>query len=858
MQLQSIIRPLLILLYLFTYTVFFAQQPTIVKGHISDAKSKETMLFVNVQFENTSVGTTSDAEGNFYIETYEKVSHLLVSYLGYKTKRIPVKSGQTNELNIELEDEGIFLAEVVVKSEKYTNKGNPAVELIKKVIANKNLNRKESFDYYSYNKHEKVEFSLNNITDRMRNNFFFKRVKFIFEHADTNKVTGKINLPIFLRENISDVYFRKSPDSKKEYVRAEKITNIDEIFNSIGISNMMTSMYQDIDFYDNTIMLLTNGFVSPLAGISPNVYRFYIQDTVEVNGTSLIHLYFAPRTKTDLAFMGHMWIANDSTYALHKIEAGIPKEINLNWVKDLQIVQEYDWVAVQTTKSSRKKGLMLKKDDIYIDFGISKKDSTRSVLGRKSTTYQQVKLDEQIPSSIFDFSGNRYIEADALKKPDIFWQNNRHVPLSESEMGIYQMVDSLKNHKPFKRIMTIGRLLFEGYTPIGSFNLGPANTFYSFNPIEGFRLRLGGRTNVKFSEKMMLEGYAAYGFKDQKFKGYAALRYNFGSNQLLRFPYNQLKIWFQDDIKIPGQDLQFVQEDNILLSFKRGVNDKMIYTETKGLEYLKEHQGGFSFSLSAKKTIQRPAGNLLFDYDSSETRLFKNEVMSAEFGLMLRYAPNEKFYEGATYRTPLLTKFPIFEMRYTAGLKGQSVGDYNYHNVQLKVKKVFYMAPFGFGELNVEGGKIFGQVPYTLLTTHRANQTYAYQLESYNLMNFLEFVSDRYASVNYQHNFQGVFFGRIPLIKTLKWREVFSFKGLWGSLSDTNRPDGNNELLRFPVDQNGNILTHTLERKPYIEASVGISNIFKVLRVDYVRRVNYTDLPNVSKWGIRARVKFEF
>ncbi|MBK8698996.1 MAG: carboxypeptidase-like regulatory domain-containing protein [Saprospiraceae bacterium] len=842
--------------FLFSAYFTFGQSLTIVQGQVKDAKTKENMLFVNVQFDQTAIGTTSDLDGKFYLETKEVVSKLTVSYIGYKTKQVTLKRGQVNDVTVELEEEGVTINEVVVKAQKYTNKGNPAVDLIRKVVEHKDINRKEAHTYYSYNKHEKMEFSLNNVTDKMRNNFIFKRVKFIFEYADTNAETGMVYLPVFLRENISDVYYRKNPNSKKEYVRAERITNAGDVLNSMGISNMTSNMYQEIDFYDNTVMLLTNGFVSPISPIATNIYRFYIQDTTIVNGKSLIHLFFAPRTKTDFAFTGNMWVANDSTYALHRIDAGISKDINLNWVRELHITQEYDWVDKSgkglATDGSDQRALMLTKDNIIIDFGISQKDSTRSVLGRKSTSYQHIKVDEPLEDSLFNVAGSVYRAPDALKKPEDFWSTHRHIPLTESEMGVYQMVDSLNNFRPFKRFVSIARLLFEGYTPIGGFNLGPANTFYSFNPIEGFRLRVGGRTNMKFDERFMMEGYGAYGFGDKKLKGYLALRYNFGSAELMRFPYNQLKLWYVDDIRIPGQELQFIQEDNIFLSIKRGVNNKMLYTKTLGIEYLKEHENGFSFSLTAKKVRQSPAGALLFDYDSINERLYKSEVKSAELGLMLRYAPNEKFYEGSTYRTPLLNKHPIFELRYAAGLKSPNVGEYSYHSLQLKVKKVFYMPPFGYSELGIEGGRIFGQVPYTLLTAHRANQTYAYQLESYNLMNFLEFVSDKYASINYQHNFQGVFFGRMPVIKKFKWREVITVKSLWGGLDDQNMPDVSNQLLRFPVDENGRVLTHSLERKPYIETSVGISNIFRVLRIDYVRRINYTDLPNVSKWGIRA------
>jgi Family of unknown function (DUF5686) len=447
---------------------------------------------------------------------------------------------------------------------------------------------------------------------------------------------------------------------------------------------------------------------------------------------------------------------------------------------------------------------------------------------------------------------------DALKKSETYWAENRHDTLTRVEQGLYKTVDSLNNYKPFKRFMKGMRVIFEGYTPIGGFDIGPANTFYSFNPIEGLRFRLGGRTNIKFSEHLMLEGYGAYGLKDQKFKGYGGLRYNFGTGRLMRFPYNQLKLWYQDEIKIPGQDLQFVSEDNILLSIKRGVNNKMIYTATAGAEYYKEYQGGFSFNVSAKNTHQRPAGALLFDYDYQGERKYKKELVNSEFGMMLRYAPNEQFYEGATYRSPILNKYPILELRYTSGVKGLMNSEYDFQRIQFKGEKVFYLAPFGYSDLIVEAGRTFGQVPYPLMTAHKANQTYAYQMESYNLMNFLEFVSDKYVSVNYYHNFQGVFFGRIPLLKKLKWREVFTFKSLWGGIDAKNMPNNENSLLRFPVDEKGEVLTHSLEKKPYIETSVGISNIFKVIRVDYVRRLNYNDLPNVTKSGIRVRIKMEF
>jgi Family of unknown function (DUF5686)/CarboxypepD_reg-like domain len=834
----------------------FAQKSTSVRGQVTDSKTKDALPYVNVQFDGTTIGATSDIDGNFYLETKNAVSKIKISYVGYRQQIIPIQSDQANTVNIKLDEGSNDLQEVVVKVEKYRNKGNPAVELIKKVIDNKDKNRKESIPYYSYNKYEKIQFSINNVTNKMRNNFLFRRAKFVFENADTNKASGKVNLPLFLQEKISDIVYRKDPKASKEYIRGERSTNLGSFINSEGIGNYVQNMYQDINFYDNTIELMTVQFVSPISPLAPTIYRFYIQDTSIINNTPIVHMYFAPRQKSDLAFMGHLWVALDSTYSIRKIEVGVPKDINLNWVNELQLAQEYEWVEAPQYLGDSTRALMLTKDEIFMDFGVFEGDSSRSLLGNKTTSYKKYVLNTPLPDSLFTTAGSILREDSYLKQNEQFWVENRHDTLKKTENGIYTTVDSLNKFRPFKRLMNIFRLAFEGYNSVGGFDVGPVNTFYSFNDIEGFRLRLGGRTNLKFSNKLMLEGFAAYGFKDEKWKGYAGMRYNFSKDQMMRFPYNQLKAWYTYDVRIPGQQLQFVQEDNFLLSFKRGVNDKMFYTSTAGIEYLKENRNGFYYAFSAKHIEQNPTPALLTDYtdQTKPTTITK----TTELGLMLRYAPNDKFYEGATYRIPIFTKYPIIQLNYNAGIKGILNSQYNYHEVKLMAEKIFYISPFGISDVIVEGGRIFGQAAYPLLTVHRANQTYAYQMESYNLMNFMEFVSDKYASVNIYHNFGGVFFNRIPLLKKLKWREAFSFKALWGGLDAENTPTVENNLLRFPLDANGQKLTYTLEKEPYIEASVGISNILRFVRVDYVRRLNYLNHPGVTAWGIRTRVKFDF
>ncbi len=831
------------------------QRLTSVRGQVLDAATNDPLPYVSVQLEGSNLGTRTDIEGNFFLETTAPgMTGIKVVCVGYAPQTIPIQAGQANKLTVLMQEANVGLKEVTVRVEKYRNRDNPAVALIRKAIENKDKNRQEGLEFYQYEKYEKVGFALNNVSEKTKNNLLFRRFKFIFENADTNKVNDKVSLLLFLRESLSDVYFRNTPSTKREYVRGERNVVFKDIFDLQGISYFVNSLYMDVNFYNNAVDLLTMQFTSPLSPISPNIYRFYIQDTVPINGTPCAHLYFAPRNKTDLAFMGHLWIALDSTYALRKIEAGIPRDINLNWVNELQISQAYDWVGTSTSD----RGLILTKDEIFMDFGLLRGDSTRSLLGNKTTSYRNYTVNQPLPDSLFSTPLAILRNADADARDSVFWIQGRHLSLTRSEKGLEQTLDSLHRNRSFRRIVGGLKFLFEGYSSVGGVDIGPVNTFYSFNQVEGLRLRFGGRTNYRFSRRFMLEGYAAYGLNDERWKGFGAIRYSFGEEKVRLFPINQVRLWYQNDIEIPGQALQFVNEDNFLLSFKRGLNNRMIYKTTLGLDYLKEYRTGISYAISIKNIRQNPAGALLFDYsDQGETR-YKTDLTTTEIGLMLRYAPNEKFYDGATYRTPVLTKYPIFELMYDAGVKGLMKGEYTYHSLRLKVRKAFFLSPIGWGIGVVEAGRVFGQAPYPLLMIHRANQSYSYQLESYNLMNFLEFISDQYVSVNYFHNFGGVFLGRVPLLKKLKWREVLSIKALWGNIGTDNRPDDTNSLLNFPVLDDGTPMSYTLERKPYLEGSVGIANIFRVVRVDVVRRFTYTEHPYVSKIGIRVRIKMEF
>lgn len=841
----------LLLLLVALANVAFAQQ-TVVKGLVKDAKSGEPLPYVVIQLEGTNISTVTDIEGLYKIETNLNVSQIKASYIGYKLITKNVSMGAEQTVNFKLQEVVNEVKEIVVtgKKGKYRNKNNPAVALIRKVIEHRDENRKEGFNYYEYEKYEKIQFAISNITEEFKKKKAFRKFQFVFENLDSTKLEGKTVLPLYIKETLSDVRYRRTPKAQKEVVKGQKMVAFEGYLDNDGLGAYLGYLYQDIDIYDNDITLFTNRFLSPIANLSPTFYMYHIADTLDVDGTTCIKLNFLPRNKADFLFQGDLYITKDSSYAVKKVDLAVSPEINLNWVKEFRVIQEFE--------KQEEQGYTLVSDEMMADFGVTKSEKQRGIFGQRNTSYKNFVLNK--PREDKDYKGlDVDMLDDAKLRPDSFWNQNRHQELTQSEKGIYTTVDSVKKIPAFKRTMDITLLLLAGYKSYGPVEIGPVNTFYSFNPVEGFRLRVGGRTTPNFSRKINFETYVAYGFKDEKFKYYLGTTYSLTKRTIWEFPVKSIKAFYQRDTKIPGQELQFVQEDNFLLSFKRGVNDKWLYNDIFYVEYLSEFRSHFSFALGFKYWQQSPAGSLHFNKTAYHDQVNDIKYLpTAEGSLTLRYAPKEIFYQGKIYRVPLIQKYPVFTLRLISSLKDFLGTEYNYQNVAFNVAKRFYLSQMGYTDVTAEYGKIFGKVPYPLLDIHRANQTYAYQLQSYNLMNFLEFVSDEYQSINVDHCFNGFFFNKVPLFKRLKWRELIAIKALWGSLSSQNMPESNSDLYRFPTESDGTQISYNLSGKPYVEASVGIGNVFKFFRVDLIRRFTYLDNPHVAQYGVRVRFKFDF
>ncbi|MDP4267619.1 MAG: DUF5686 family protein, partial [Bacteroidota bacterium] len=677
---------------------------TIIKGEVTDAKTNEPLPFVSVVFVGKAVGALTDFDGKYVINSKSATNKIKFSCVGYKTEIKAVKIGQTQIINCQLSPEIEMLEEVVIKpgKVKYRNKNNPAVELINNVIENKSKNRMEEQNYMEYEKYEKILFALSNLNEKFKQKRYLRKFQFIFNNIDTTKLRGKEILPFYMKESISDFYYRKNPKATKEIVKANKMVNFEGYIDKQGLEEYLKYLYQHINIYDNNITLLTNQFLSPIAGTAPIFYKYFINDTIYVDSVKCVKVFFSPRNKMDLMFQGFFYIALDSSYAVKKIDMSVNSNINLNWVKELKIIQDFD-------KTVDRKWI-LKTDELYLDFGIVK--NKMGIFGQRSVSYKNYQINRQRSDSTY--SGiNLTVNKDAEKNDSKYWDKNRFIELNKSEKGTYEVMDSVKKIPAFRRTMDILFLILQGYWDFGYFDVGPVSTFYSYNPIEGFRIRFGGRTTLKFSKKFNIETYLAYGFKDEKPKYYLGGTYALSGNNVLEFPLKTIKLSYQDETKIPGQELQFVQEDNILLSIKRGVNDKLFYNKTFKVEHINEFYNHFSYTIGYQDIKQNPAGSLF--YNSIDYMQHKNttDILNiSEVYLNLRYAPNEQFYQGKSYRIPIYNKYPILQLQYSLGLKNLLNNDYNYHKGIFTIDKRFYMSIFGFSDATFEFGKVFGKVSY--------------------------------------------------------------------------------------------------------------------------------------------------
>jgi hypothetical protein len=808
---------------IFFFAFQLSAQKTIVRGKITDAATGEPLPFVNLVFQNSKIGTSSDIDGNFLIETYYPTDSLQASFVGYRVLTKKVKKDIDQRINFALKTGEIQLNVVEIKY-----KGNPAHAILDKVKANKKANNREKYDYYKYEVYNKVQFDLNNITEDFKNKKMFRKFDFIFDYVDTTE--EKDFLPMFMTESLSDFYYRREPKSEKEYIKASQVSGT----SNESINQFLGDMYQKVNVYENYISVFGKSFVSPIADFGKTFYRYYLMDSVYVDGRYCYQIDFIPRQEQEPVFNGTMWI-NDTTYAIKRIEAGINENANINFINGFEVKQEYTKVDNQYW--------MLERDELVVDFQIG--ENIMGLYGRKSTSYKNFEINVPQDQAYYEGIDNVTVLEGANKKEETFWEEARHDTLTASQKGIYEMVDSVKKVPAFRTLLDVAQLIFTGYRVMGKVELGPYFKLYSYNAVEGNRIRIGGRTSNDFSKKVMFNGYLAYGFLDERFKYKAGVLYKLDDN-----PRQWLEFQYKRDLEQLGQSQNAFAEDNILSSFlRRNPNNKLTDVESFQFSYKREWITGFSNQLFFKRRSMRPLGEL--DYrrfnPDPEIGLYDDKLINtSEISLYTRFAYKEKYIEGEFERISLGSRYPILEVQIGLGVKGLLDGDYDYQKFEVAVSDDIKVGIFGHSDFRVTAGKYFGTLPFTLLEIHNGNETYFYDSRAFNLMNFFEFISDEYATLMITHHFDGFFLNKIPLMRKLKWREVVSFRSVAGDLSDRHRTE-----LIFPET------SYKLD-VPYAEAAIGIENILKIIRIDFLKRLNYLDHLNTSEYGLRGTLEFRF
>ena len=832
-----------------------------IQGVVTDSLTNEPIPYLSVFYEGKGVGSITDNDGNYKVETRKGWNKLTFSAVGYVTKVVNIIPGVTKNLNVRMRPDDIMLDEVVVKPkrEKYSRKNNPAVELMKKVIAHKKNNKLSENDYYQYNKYQKITMSLNDVTPEMLEKGMYKKMPFLKDQIELCEETNKFILPISVDETASQKIYRKHPKSEKTIIKGMSSTGVNELFATGDmLSTVLKDVFTDVNIYDNDIRLLQYPFISPISSSDAiSFYKFYIMDTTFVDKDKCFHLTFVPNNSQDFGFTGHLYVLADSSYTVKKCTMNLPKKSGVNFVDNMDITQEFEqlpngeWV--------------LKTDDMIVEMTLMKIMQGFQI--RRTTRYSDYAFDE-LPQQLFKRKGAEIKEADAMMRGDDFWNQYRPVPLTQTESSMDMLVKRLEQMPGFKYVIFVLKAFIENFVETGTkehpskVDIGPVNTMISNNYIDGLRLRMSAQTTANLNPHLFFKGYYAYGFKDHRSKYMGEVEYSFNKKEYLprEFPKNSITFSYQYDVMSPTDKFLKTDKDNVFVSFKTSTVDQMSYVRNIALKYENETQFGLKTTVEVKHSTDEPTGGLAYITNDDQKTLVP-EIQTMEASLAFRYAPGETFVNTKQRRIPVSFDAPVFTLSHTAGFKGVLGGEYNYNLTEIGLYKRFWFSSWGKIDMFVKGGAQWNKVPFPLLIMPAANLSYILQRETFNLINNMEFLNDRYASLDVSWDLNGKIFNRIPLLKKLKWREAIGFKMLYGHLTDKNNPmkhPGDSELFLFPT-RDGRPTSFVMDPKtPYMECSVGIHNIFKILHIDYVRRLNYLDHPDANKWGVRFMVMMTF
>jgi len=817
--------------------IFLVKAQTKVGGHVFDANN-DPVAFANVIFKGSSEGTITDENGRFYIESDETWQAIIISFIGYETIELPLEKRVNLDLKLILNESAAQLDEVVLITGKQSKKNNPAIDILRKIWANKRENGLKRFKQFEYDKYEKVEFDINTIDSALIKSKLFRGMEFVFNQVDTSRVTGKTYLPMFINEAVSRVYGDNTISKVKEVLKGNKNSGFND--NQV-IIDFVDDLYSDYNVYDNYLKFFDKSFVSPLSRTGIQTYNYVLSDSTFIDNKWCYNIIYYPRRKNELTFKGDFWVA-DTTFAIKEINLQASKSANINWVKEIYIEQEFEVLNDSL--------FLVKRDYMMSDFAFSKKEKSRGVYGKRTTLYNNYQFDVPKDKKFYD-EEVYYYDKDVYDRDDSFWDENRLEKLNKDEVGVYKMLDTLKTVTKFKRLYNLGSILSSGYIEFNKLPLdyGPIFSTFGFNDVEGLRLRTGGRTYFGRNDIWRLEGFLAYGFRDDKFKyGISGKWLLDKKNRLIisggnRRDVEQIGASLTTSTDVLGRSLA---SSSVVGT---GTNDKLTSINLTSFAIEMEPWRNFILRLGANyRTLESASDTFSLDYfDDESPSGIASEVKQFETTLSMSYFPGRKMTGFGVERHDANDDYSRLFAQVSFGDKSVFNGDFDYTKVQLSYLQPWQIGGFGRLYSTVEVGKTYGEVPLGLLSVVPGNQSYFSIYNTFSQLDFYEFVTDTYASLHLEHNFNGRFFSRIPWLRKLNLREIVSFRTVWGEVSDANKALNASGLIYSAPD-----------KEMYYEYSFGVGNIFKVFRLDFNFRGNYLDHPDARKFGVTGTFGFHF
>ena len=820
---------------------------TLLQCYVVDWQTGDRIPYANAVYRNLKLGALSDADGHFSIA--RKVGEqLTITAVGYKPRHIKITAHTSRELKVTLIADSKQLQGIVVKAKrrhKYSRKDNPAVELMRRVIAAKKQTHLENHDYYQYDKYQKVTMAINNLTPDELEGSMFKKAPWLLDQVETCPYNNKLILPISVDETLTQHLYRKSPRDEKDIVLGQSTKGISKLIQTgEALNTIVKDLFKDINLYDDQIDLLQKRFPSPIGSTAISFYHFYIDDTVYVNQDQCIRLQFMPANQQDFGFRGELYVLNDSSLHVKKCDMQLPANTGVNFVDAMKFQQEF-------TKLSNGEWA-LTTDNMIAELKLT--DLLQRAIVIRTTGMRNYAF---APIEDKQFKGKAKIiyDANAKMRDNEFWVAHRTTQLTKSEAGMDSFIKRMASTKHFKWVIFASKALIENFIETGSedkpskFDIGPVNTFISKNLVDGIRLRASARTTAKLNPHWFFEGYYAYGTKSRRSYYDAKVTYSFNKPeyQPIEFPVRTISFESTSDVESPSDKYLKHNKDNIFMTFRPVKVEQMYFVNRQKINFNWETDYGLATSLELRTESNRPTGKLV--YEKMDGTLV-DKLRVSEVSLGFNYRPGQSYVNSKQKRMTVNLDAPEFNVKHTMGIKHFLGGDFNSNLTEVSIYKRFWLGSWGHIDTRVQGGAQWNKVPFQFLITPPVNTSYFEHQGTFNLMKGLEFLNDRYAQFNLAWDLEGKIFNRLPLIKKLKWREYVAFKGMWGHLTDKNNPylpqnANDTELYKFPVD------TRVMTRDPYMEFVVGVHNIFKFLEVDYVRRLTYTNAPGISKNGIR-------